>query len=220
MDIGIVVLLSMLLLAGGFKQLSKHLQKGNRRLQDELKSEGDKARENVLRSAYRENSPPETSQRPSVFTDEEFVLEAKNTKEVNYNCGHKGPYKFTLMILGEDCTPKKKYFKDRPFCPDCIRSVIIRCALCGNPIFPGSPVARYGDMKDFKGEWKTYADEEETVVIGCMGWDCCPSGGFFSGHWTGEYIDSPFEYGSVAAEAFATGKVVSGTIGNSHDSEK
>lgn len=162
---------------------------------------------------YRTNSPPENPQPANTaFTTSEFVIEPTSPKQVYYHCGHKGPKKFTLTILGKECTPKKVYFKDRPFCHACLRASIIRCVLCGNPIYPGSSIAAYGDMEDFKEEWKTYTTEEKHSVVGCMSMECCPSGGFFAGHWTGQEVNSPFAHGSAAAEAFATGKVVSGTI--------
>jgi len=100
----------------------------------------------------------------------------------------------------------------RELCPDCLtaelRQVTIRCALCGFAIFPGEPVALYGGPKSsFRGTAGTA--EHDGQYVGCLRCDCCPSGGFFAGHWDGQRVVPAFAGGgSAAAEAMRTGQTV------------
>ncbi len=137
---------------------------------------------------------------------------------VPYKCGHTAHERFTLDFYGIEAAPTDERLAERADCPDCeierVRRTSIRCALCGHVILPGEPVALYvDDRKLFKKEaWKTLADGH---VVGCMRWDCCPSGGFFSGHWTPQGFRPAFAHGSAVAEVFATGKAI--IVGDSSD---
>jgi hypothetical protein len=47
--------------------------------------------------------------------------------------------------------------------------------------------------------------------LGCMRMNCCPSGGFFSGHWLGHNrggFRSMYDGDSAVVESFRTGKVI------------
>jgi len=150
----------------------------------------------------------------------EIIFVANSTELIDYDCGHEGPVDFDYDIFGERVdTDTDKLREEHDRCPECIvvemREIIIRCVLCGHAILPGSPVAVYAGGKGMRKKIAVRAPDGG--YIGCMRWDCCPSGGFFAGHWTGKDFRPAFEHGSAAAETFATGEVVSGNIGPIND---
>jgi len=140
-----------------------------------------------------------------------FEIIPKGDKKVAYRCGHEGPKQYVGHFYGEEMEPSPEILKTREKCPDCqmteMRPLIIRCAQCGLPIFPGAPVALYaGPAAAFTKAWSTM---HEGQYVGCLRWDCCPSGGFFAGHWTGTTVHSAFGgAGSAAAAAMASGGMV------------
>jgi len=130
----------------------------------------------------------------------------------DFACGHRGPKLYHLDLYGSvmrsnGVSPDKC----GQCCAEMFRSTSCRCALCGLVIFPGDPVALYGPSRQFQPERVT---EVRSGVIGCLRWDCCPSGGFFAGHWTGKGFRSAFSGGQTAVEqCFAKGEVVVGDTG-------
>lgn len=154
--------------------------------------------------------------RPMPTPTDTCTVENKNGEEVEYECGHRHAERFTVNIFGEPITFTDAGYAIRELCAECflarLRTGLIRCALCGFPIMPGDPVAVYGNNKKlFKKEWMTTVGEgkdEDKGVIGCLRWDCCPSGGFFSGHWMGDHYVPAFEGGNIADEVFRTGQAV------------
>jgi hypothetical protein len=124
----------------------------------------------------------------------------------NYKCGHRGPVWFALNTYGAE----SKKIGSSKTCPDCtigiLRQMVIRCALCGLPIFPGEGVALYSRASS---QYKSIATKVGKNFIGCLRWECCPSGGFYAGHWTGENGFRPAYGGDTAVgHAYATGKPV------------
>jgi hypothetical protein len=139
-------------------------------------------------------------------------------------CGHLGPKKAVLNFWGNIRDFKIKNsvwdniksigglktirYHEVP-CPECIfnsmREQAIRCALCGTGIIPGEGVALYHLSNPIPHlELATRVGES---VIGCLGWNCCPSGAFFAGHWTEEGFRSAFKSGNcLATEVLVTGK--------------
>lgn len=108
-----------------------------------------------------------------------------------YECGHRGPRWFRISTWDEET----KKIRNRERCPDCMLvyhlRVVIRCAVCGRYIAPGDPIALYStSSKGLRVEIATMANDSS--VIGCMRIGCCPSGGFFAGHWNGEKFVSSF----------------------------
>lgn len=100
-------------------------------------------------------------------------------------------------------------------CPRCefeeLSRLSIRCVLCGVAIFPGEPVAVYSRRS--RGMRKKIGTLVGENYLGCMSWDCCPSGGFWGGHWTENGFISAFpDGGSVADEVMRTGKPIVGNI--------
>jgi hypothetical protein len=155
----------------------------------------------------KSGSKPSPKKIPVVKETCEVV--AESDKRVKYACGHEGWKRFRLSLWGNILTPAPVIFKKREACPDCLLKealrVTIRRALCGFHIAPGDGIALYADRETFKPEWTT---RHEGSAIGCLRWNCCPSGGFYAGHWDGEQFVPAFEHGTAAAECMATGKVI------------
>ncbi len=127
----------------------------------------------------------------------------------DYNCGHSGAEQFVVSIYG--LHTKEVDQKER--CPDCflewMKGMCIRCALCGLPIFPGEGVALYGGGGGLRLDIATRVGDS---VIGCLRWDCCPSGGFFAGHWTEDGFKPAFDGETGAEKAFSTESMVVGNV--------
>lgn len=124
-----------------------------------------------------------------------------------YMCGHRGPRIYTLSVYGQLSDEIRNF----DLCPGCfiqhIAEATIRCASCGLPIFPGDGVALYHQSSD--GLDLSVATKVRDHVIGCLRRDCCPSGDFFAGHWSGKKFKEAFPGGVPAAvAAFETGQVV------------
>lgn len=127
---------------------------------------------------------------PSVI---DWILEPNRPDiRITRGCGHKGPFWFRLRVYGTTLKSTRKTRREQ--CPDCqveeLKQVAIRCCVCGLAIIPGDEVAEY-DAQSL-----TPKDYEFPVIegaaVGCMRYDCCPSGGFFCGHWNGDGIDYYF----------------------------
>lgn len=137
------------------------------------------------------------------------AIEVKNPSEVvECECGHQGPASFEMHFLGAGykiSTPER--------CPDCAREYIsehaIRCASCGLPILPGQPIVLYS-IEDKHHPWTCYVSREgKKSVIGCLGWYCCKSGGFFAGYWTNKGFRPEYSHGGTAFdECFQTGDTI------------
>ncbi len=143
-------------------------------------------------------------------TDEVKVVEQADELRM-YPCGHEGPASFQLSLYGE----LWKEMHEEKECPTCwiqrIKKHVIRCALCGLPIFPGEGVAVYHKSSEgLRLKIATYVGKE--TVLGCMRWDCCPSGGFFGGRWTEQGFKSLFEGRTAAEQAYVKDTMVIGDV--------
>ncbi len=137
-------------------------------------------------------------------------------KKVPYACGHIDSAKFRHDFYGEVREPTDEVFAAREKCGECmlasVMEVAIRCAACGFVIWPGDPVALYVDNSSFNVAWKKTI-EEPPQVVGCFRRGCCPSGGYFAGHWSESGFKPAFSGGaSAAATAFSTGATVAVTL--------
>jgi len=163
----------------------------------------------LIDGAKKKTDRPAEDGRPLVVTDE-CHIEPDSDAKVKYGCGHTSWRDFHGVFYGESYGPASKK-RGRDTCPECVLaktlSLSIRCALCGLVIMPGAPVALYaGPTSSFR---KSCATKHEGQFVGCLRWDCCPSGGFFAGHWDGEKVLPAFDGGNcAAAEALRTGRVV------------
>jgi len=141
---------------------------------------------------------------------DEFEVSERGYFTRKYKCGHRGSRWFVLSTYGL----KTSKIRRKKACPECFleraRQEIIRCALCGYPIAPGHPVALYGITSEGVRPDATVVRD---AVVGCLSMSCCPSGGFFAGHWTGIGVQSPWDGGTIAEAAMKTGEVqVAGRI--------
>ncbi len=138
--------------------------------------------------------------------------------EVDYECGHRHHERFIINIFGEPIELTPEAYAKRERCAQCrlklIKESTIRCAECGFGIRSGQPVALYS-ADSVCSAWATYVGERKQIVIGCMRWDCCPSGCFFAGHWMGNHFRAAFAGGATAAaEVFRTGEPVFTVVGD------
>jgi len=144
-------------------------------------------------------------------------------------CGHQSP-------LGGDVTAfgKTRTLKDREldssgaiegWCPDCVSKMVIQCAWCTAPIFPGDPITLYTPAtEDFVvPDHAVVYRESPLQLVGCLGWNCADTGGNRAGFWiAGEggkgrvyRVPSPVEI------AFNSGRaVVVGDLGNIDEAEE
>ncbi len=162
----------------------------------------------IVAATTREEPPP----RPD--PTDTLACVGESGWKVKFACGHKAPRRFKIDFYGEVREPAKEVLKRRERCGPCaaawLKDISIRCALCGCAILPGEGVAAYADDPSYKEAWKTRIGSDKDGVLGCMGWDCCPSGGFFAGHWTLDGFRPAYAHGSAMSEAIATGKPVIG----------
>lgn len=130
-------------------------------------------------------------------SDDRIELIWRGWRQRKYACGHEGPRSYQIHLYGVD----SKKTSNWDTCPSChiamLKREVIRCAACGLPIFPGDGVSLYS--RESKGLDLSIATLVGESVIGCMRWDCCPSGGFFAGHWSEHGFKSLYG-GSSAAE--------------------
>ncbi len=137
-------------------------------------------------------------------------------------CGHLGPSKATLNIYGtimnfdvdkniKNVNGQITADSEKCPCPECCfnyyKEKSIRCALCGTGITPGDGVAIYSYKTSPEGKEQEanphfrmdLATKIGGNVVGCIRWDCCPSGGFFAGHWGDQGFEPAFPNGNCAA---------------------
>ncbi|MFA6042515.1 MAG: hypothetical protein WC786_02405 [Patescibacteria group bacterium] len=123
---------------------------------------------------------PQPEKLPTAHDEVKIVQQSEMLRI--YSCGHRGSKEYALDIYGQ----VSQRITDTSDCPMCrvarIKKHTIRCAACGLPIFPGEGVALYAfDGELFDRNKCTFVKES---VLGCMRWDCCPSGAFFAGNWS------------------------------------
>ena len=136
-------------------------------------------------------------------TDKIEVVNSKGL-ERNYQCGHRGSQSYAISIYGE----LSKEVSDGQHCPECfiawLNSFVIRCASCRLPIYPGEGVALY--HKSNSGLHKDIGYAVGENYLGCMRWDCCPSGAFYGGNWDGSGFSPAFGGSVMAAAVFESGR--------------
>lgn len=157
-------------------------------------------------ASTREEPPPRPEPTDALASVEE------TGRKVRFACGHRASKKFKIDFFGEVRAASDELLKKRERCGPCeaqrLAKIVARCALCGRAILPGEGVAAYADDPEYKETWKTRIGSDTQGVLGCLSMDCCPSGGFFAGHWTEEGFRPAHAHGTAMAEAMATGKIV------------
>jgi|GEM_PF-1661409 len=164
------------------------------------------ARTDEISAAGGKNRP---SGRPSIPESSAKCYIAETTgPEIRYDCGHIAPAECRIFIYGETYSA----LNNKNHCPECrirrIRQQVVRCSSCGRPIMPSSQVALYaGSSPGLK--FRNVGIKHRGQYIGCMRADCCPSGGFFAGHWSEDGFVSAFEEGAtLAEEMMCTGRMI------------
>jgi hypothetical protein len=140
-------------------------------------------------------------------SSDECYLQETGGEKIRYRCGHSEPSKFKIFVYGIVFSPPD----GDKYCPECwlkrIKWHVIRCASCGLPILPGEPVALYSWTS--RGlRFRQAAARHKRQYIGCMRWDCCPSGAFFSGYWSEKGFVPLFDGKTMAEETLATGREI------------
>jgi len=124
--------------------------------------------------------PDDADQLPS--PTDEIRLERTAGSSFTAECGHESWEEVSLNVYGLGVQGSNK-----TLCPDCMiekaRRDIIRCAACGLPVLPGEGVVLYHETS--KLPYAHVATHFDGDSIGCLRWECCPSGGFFAGNWCG-----------------------------------
>lgn len=127
--------------------------------------------------------------------DEAFIKPETSERE-RFECGHEGPHTFTYHIYGESlqaCAGSKAppgATQAQEMCPECmladIVKKVVRCSLCGMPIFPGQVVSL---VNPFDPSAHTVWHNESAIC--CLRSDCDASNP--SGRWTGEGVEDFFK---------------------------
>lgn len=147
--------------------------------------------------------------KPLPRSNDEICIVGLSTRKIANECGHDGPQWYQLNMFGL----VSDKIDDGKHCPDCLinqlRQHVIRCSLCGLPIFPGNGVALYHESSEGL-KHKDVSVRVGESYIGCLRWDCCPSGGFFAGHWSEDGFKPAFQGpdDTVIAEVMRTGQPV------------
>lgn len=115
----------------------------------------------------------------------------QSAETVLCECGHHGPASYSIDAYGTVFSG----INNHRWCPECLifmfQRQTTRCALCGHTICPGDDVALYDENDALP---YTYVSTKiGDSFVGCMRDDCCPSGGFFAGHWTEAGFQSAFK---------------------------
>jgi hypothetical protein len=130
-------------------------------------------------------------QDPKFEVNEECSHQSKSLFRRRYRCGHVARRAFTVTIFGRR---RRGTIHQKELCPECLiedlKKQAIRCVRCGSTIMPGDPVSLYHHSSP--GLHVEVATKVDDQTIGCLGWDCCPSGAFFAGHWTEDGFKGAF----------------------------
>lgn len=107
-----------------------------------------------------------------------------------YDCGHKGPRKFSVMVLGREGGVVRQTER----CPECYIEYhtkhAIRCCLCGLPIMVSERVALYApSVEVLLSSGLTFF---EGNPIGCLRSDCGDITAW-AGYWTDNGYE-PFDF--------------------------
>lgn len=154
---------------------------------------------------------------PFTFT---VVQKDDTTRSIVARCGHP-LWEFDLLQIGDlaiDISSAKPRFSAWAWrlravwqpkqCLNCenvapLKATIL-CPMCGVPIFAGEPVATYGltggDPDTPYMQFATRVEHNPSVLVCCMGRNCCPSSNFFAGIWSGEGIISPYATGTALGD--------------------
>lgn len=134
----------------------------------------------------------------SPATDDLCIVEQEG-ELTEYQCGHQYASLFAINAYGYIMRPTQGYWDERERCGDCeikmFEQKTRRCGRCGHVIMPGNGVATYDVHSSFEqkpGVEIIDHQDGSRSAMGCLRMRCCPSGGFYSGHWTGTKFEPAF----------------------------
>ena len=169
----------------------------------------------ILASSSSEEEPRE---RLNFFQDTTIECKDASKPSITFTeCGHTGAESVEVNLWGrvEALSVRDEHIKDQGGiktiegeCLQCsfekAKNSAIRCCLCGYAIIPGDAVAAYRKSSPaINQEVATFVGDN---ALGCLLWDCCPTGGFFAGHWTAEGFRPAFDEGTAADSTFSSGQ--------------
>lgn len=123
----------------------------------------------------------------------ELKIHSASWFKKTYECGHRGPRRFSLFVYGSVVSPSH----DNHDCPACcmldIQNTVIRCASCELPIFPDDSVVLYHPTTP--GLNLVVAKFlNDNAVMCCLRRNCCTHPEFLAGTWTTNgFKQFPFE---------------------------
>jgi hypothetical protein len=96
-------------------------------------------------------------------------------------CGHRAKWKTRLVVNGREGLYT---LANKEYCPQCFAGAAIKCAWCGDTIFPGDPITLYTPKKDFAiPEHAVVHKTDPLELVGCFDWNCAESGADRRGFW-------------------------------------
>ena len=101
------------------------------------------------------------------------------------DCSNRTRRVIRFIPEGSDEYQYVKQPKDEHYCPDCIKSMCIKCAWCSGLIMVGDPVTLYSPRnKSFvPPEHAAVYNDEPLQLVGCLGWNCADTGADRAGFW-------------------------------------
>lgn len=102
-------------------------------------------------------------------------------------CGHKTKKRDTISVFGnqEEIVMNVKKGGKIEFCHHCFEKMIIKCAWCGEPIFPDNPITLFTpNDKDFiVSEYAVIYNKDPLALVGCLRVNCADTGADKAGFW-------------------------------------
>lgn len=151
-------------------------------------------------------------EQPKPELDDGAIIDFINPagEQVAYDCGHTDFGYFEMSVYGNVCTPKGEM--PRHLCRQCSREAVRhnqRCSQCGSPISIGDPIVLYPEANPLRTWHAAYVEiNGHRQYLGCLDWDCCPSGGLLAGHLTRDGARFLFGGESAVAHTLKTGVAV------------
>jgi len=106
-------------------------------------------------------------------------------KSIVADCGHFTPLEGTVKAFGETRNFRLGSVEEKvPYCIQCLKKMIIRCAWCGKPIFPADPITLYMPRESYNiPSYAIFYSEKPVRLVGCLRWNCADTGADRAGFW-------------------------------------
>jgi len=134
-------------------------------------------------------------------------------------CGHETKRKGFLNAFGKMVEIRFIVRNNQTeYCLECLSGMAIRCAWCGEVIFPYDPITLYSPM-DKNRQMPDHAvlyNKEHNSYVGCLRWECAETGADRCGFWypPGEVyrVPSPIEMCLRNMEEGGDGVIIIGDL--------